>query len=84
MEDTTGFVKLLAHAETDRLLGAHIISSRASELIAECAIAIEFGASSEDLARTVFAHPTLSEAVHEAALATLGHPLHIPPKGQRG
>ncbi|MCG5536029.1 dihydrolipoyl dehydrogenase [Ectothiorhodospira mobilis] len=84
MEDTTGFVKLLAHAETDRLLGAHIISSRASELIAECAIAIEFGASSEDLARTVFAHPTLSEAVHEAALATLGHPLHIPPKGKRG
>ncbi|TVQ71860.1 MAG: dihydrolipoyl dehydrogenase [Chromatiaceae bacterium] len=84
MEDTTGFVKLLAHAETDRILGAHIISSRASELIAECVIALEFGACSEDLARTVFAHPTLSEAVHEAALATLGHPLHIPPKGKRG
>ncbi|MCG5499780.1 dihydrolipoyl dehydrogenase [Ectothiorhodospira lacustris] len=83
MEDTTGFVKLLAHAETDRLLGAHMISSRASELIAECVIALEFGASSEDLGRTVFAHPTLSEAVHEAALATLGHPLHIPP-GKKG
>ncbi|SIT69283.1 dihydrolipoamide dehydrogenase [Ectothiorhodosinus mongolicus] len=83
MDDTSGFVKILAHAETDRILGAHIISPRASELIAECVIAMEFGASSEDLGRTVFAHPTLSEAVHEAALATLGHPLHIPPVGRK-
>ena len=67
--DTTGKVKILADAKTDRVLGVHIIGPRAGDLIAECAAAIEFGASSEDIARTSHAHPTLSEAVREAALA---------------
>ncbi|MGI9434556.1 MAG: dihydrolipoyl dehydrogenase [Geminicoccaceae bacterium] len=75
--NTDGFVKILAHAETDRLLGVHVIGEDAGTLIAEAALAIEFGASSEDLARTCHAHPTLSEAVKEAALATHGLPLHI-------
>jgi len=63
-----GMVKILADAETDRLLGAHIIGPSASELIAECVVAMEFHGAAEDLARIVHAHPTLSEAVHEAAL----------------
>ncbi|MBL8486930.1 MAG: dihydrolipoyl dehydrogenase, partial [Rhodocyclaceae bacterium] len=67
--DTTGFVKMLACAKTDRILGVHIIGANASELIAEAVTAMEFGASSEDLARICHAHPTLSEVVHEAALA---------------
>lgn len=75
--NTDGFVKILADAETDRLLGVHIIGDDAGTLIAEAALAIEFGASSEDLARTCHAHPTLEEAVKEAALATHGLPLHI-------
>ena len=65
---TEGLVKIIAHADTDALLGVHIISSQASELIAEAVLAMEFSASSEDLARTIHAHPTLSEALHEAAL----------------
>ncbi|MBK7584238.1 MAG: dihydrolipoyl dehydrogenase [Myxococcales bacterium] len=72
-----GRVKILAHAETDRVLGVHIIGARAGELIAEAVAAIEFGASSEDLARTCHAHPTLAEAVKEAALAVDGRALHI-------
>jgi len=75
--NTDGFVKILADAETDRLLGVHIIGEDAGTMIAEAALAIEFGASSEDLARTCHAHPTLEEAVKEAALATHGLPLHI-------
>jgi dihydrolipoamide dehydrogenase len=74
---TDGFVKVLADAETDRLLGVHIIGEDAGTMIAEAALAIEFGASSEDLARTCHAHPTLEEAIKEAALATHGQPLHI-------
>ena len=66
--ETAGFVKMLADAKTDRILGVHIIGPYASELIAEAVIAMEFGASSEDIARIVHAHPTLSEAMHEAAL----------------
>jgi dihydrolipoamide dehydrogenase len=66
---TEGFVKILADAKTDRLLGVHILGADAEALIAEAAIAMEFGASSEDIARTCHAHPTLSEAVREAALA---------------
>jgi len=65
---TEGLVKMIAHADTDALLGVHIIGSHASELIAEAVLAMEFSASSEDLARTIHAHPTLSEALHEAAL----------------
>jgi dihydrolipoamide dehydrogenase len=66
--ETAGFVKMLADADTDRILGVHIIGPYASELIAEAVVAMEFGASSEDIARIVHAHPTLSEAMHEAAL----------------
>jgi len=66
--ETAGFVKMLADATTDRILGVHIIGPYASELIAEAVLAMEFGASSEDIARIVHAHPTLSEAMHEAAL----------------
>ncbi len=69
MGEKDGFVKLIAHAKTDRILGVHIIGPRASDMIAECILAIEFGASSEDIARTVHGHPTFSEALHEAAMA---------------
>ena len=75
--DTDGFVKILADADTDWVLGAHIIGPEAGILIAEIAIAMEFGASSEDIARTCHAHPTLEEAVKEAALATFAKPIHI-------
>ena len=75
--DTDGFVKLLADANTDRILGCHIIGAHASELIAQVVIAMEFGSSAEDLALTVFAHPSLSEAVHEAALAVGNHAIHM-------
>lgn len=68
MGDAAGSVKVLADADTDEILGVHIIGANASELIAECVVAMEFAASAEDLARIVHAHPTLSEAVHEAAL----------------
>jgi len=67
--ETDGFVKIIAHARTDRILGVHIIGPRASDMIAECTLAIEFGGRSEDIARTVHGHPTFSEALHEAALA---------------
>lgn len=77
MGDTDGFVKLLADKTTDRLLGAHIIGPDAGTLIAELAIAMEFGASAEDVARTCHAHPSLNEAVKEAALAVDGRALHI-------
>ena len=77
MGDTTGFVKILADAETDRILGVHIIGANASELISEGVVAMEFGAASEDLARICHAHPTLSEVVHEAALACDKRPLHF-------
>ena len=77
MGDTDGFVKLLADKSTDRLLGAHILGPDAGTLIAELALAMEFGASAEDVARTCHAHPSLNEAVKEAALAVDGRPLHI-------
>lgn len=75
--DTTGFVKMLACAKTDRILGVHIIGNNASELIAEAVVAMEFNASSEDLARICHAHPTLSEVMHESALAVDKRPLHF-------
>ena len=74
---TDGFVKVLAHAETDRILGVHIIGAAASEMIAEAAVIMEFGGSAEDLARTCHAHPTLTEAVKEAALAVDKRPIHM-------
>jgi dihydrolipoamide dehydrogenase len=67
--DTEGFVKLIAHGKTDRLLGVHIIGPRAAEMIAEAVLAVEFGASMEDIAATVHGHPTFAEAVMEAAMA---------------
>jgi dihydrolipoamide dehydrogenase len=75
--DTTGFVKMLADSKTDRILGVHIIGANASELIAEAVAAMEFNASAEDIARICHAHPTLSEAMHEAALAVDKRPLHF-------
>ena len=75
--DVEGLVKIVSDAETDRILGASILSHAASELIAEIVAVMEFGGSSEDLGRTVHAHPTLSEAVKEAALAVDKHAIHI-------
>ena len=77
MGETAGFVKMLADAQTDRILGVHIIGANASELIAEAVVAMEFGAASEDIARICHAHPTLSEVMHEAALACDKRPLHF-------
>ncbi|MEM7681217.1 MAG: dihydrolipoyl dehydrogenase [Planctomycetota bacterium] len=77
IDHAEGKVKVLAHAETDRVLGVHIIGPSAGDLIAECAVAMSFGASSEDIARACHAHPTLAEAVKEAALAVDGRALHI-------
>jgi dihydrolipoamide dehydrogenase len=76
-QTTDGFVKILADATTDRILGAHIIGAAASEMIAEAAVIMEFGGSAEDLARTCHAHPTLTEAVKEAALAVDKRPIHM-------
>ncbi len=74
--DTEGKVKILADAKTDRVLGVHILGPRAGDLIAEAAAAMTFGASSEDIARTCHAHPTLAEALKEAALAVAGRAIH--------
>lgn len=76
--ETTGMVKILAHEETDRILGCHIIGPSAADLVQQIVIAMEFGSSAEDIALTVFGHPTMSEAVHEAALAVDGRAIHIP------
>jgi dihydrolipoamide dehydrogenase len=69
MGEKDGFVKLIAHGKTDRILGVHIIGPRAADMIAECVLAMEFGAGSEDIARTVHGHPTFAEALQEAAMA---------------
>lgn len=73
----SGMVKIIADAKTDRILGFHVIGPQASEIVAQGVIAMEFGSSAEDLALTCFAHPTLSESVHEAALAVAGGAIHI-------
>jgi dihydrolipoamide dehydrogenase len=77
MGETDGLVKILADAKTDRLLGIHILGPRASDLIAEAALALEFEGSAEDIARSVHAHPTLPEAVKEAAMGVAGRTIHI-------
>jgi dihydrolipoamide dehydrogenase len=77
MGETSGLIKVIGDKETDRILGVHILGPTASELIAEAVVAMEFAASTEDLARTIHAHPTLSEALHEAALAVDKRSLHI-------
>lgn len=74
---TDGMVKIIAHQETDRILGVHICAAQASELIAQAVTAMEMGASAEDIALTVFAHPTLSESIHEAALSVHNRAIHV-------
>jgi dihydrolipoamide dehydrogenase len=76
LDGAVGMVKLLAHGKTDTILGCHIIGPYASELIQEVVLAMEFSASSEDIARTIHGHPTLYEAMHEAALSVHGHAIH--------
>jgi dihydrolipoamide dehydrogenase len=75
--ETDGAVRIIADAASDSVLGVHIVGPNASELIAEAAVAIEFGATSEDIARSVHAHPTLAEALKEAALGVDGRSIHI-------
>jgi dihydrolipoamide dehydrogenase len=77
MGETSGFVKFISDATTDELLGCHMIGPNVSELIAEVVLAFEYRGSSEDLAITVHAHPTLSEATKESALGVLGRSIHI-------
>jgi dihydrolipoamide dehydrogenase len=76
-------VKMIAHEETDRILGCHIIGASAADLVQQVVIAMEFGSSAEDIGLTVFGHPTLSEAVHEAALAVNGQAIHMPNRKKR-
>ncbi|MGQ9426716.1 dihydrolipoyl dehydrogenase [Gilvimarinus sp. F26214L] len=75
--ETAGLVKIIAHEETDRVLGCHIVGPSAADLVQQVAIAMEFGATAEDIGMIVTGHPTLSESVHEAALAVNGHAIHI-------
>ncbi len=75
--DAQGMVKVLADAESDRILGIHVLGPQASEMVAQAVIAMEFDASAEDLGLIMFAHPTLSEALHEAALGVSGHAIHM-------
>eukprot|EP00850_Spirogloea_muscicola_P018091 SM000162S02369 [mRNA] locus=s162:118249:119838:- [translate_table: standard] len=77
IDDAEGLVKIIADKKTDKILGVHIMGAAAGELIAECTLAMEYGAASEDIARTCHGHPTLSEAVKEAALATFAKPIHF-------
>jgi dihydrolipoamide dehydrogenase len=78
-----GMVKMIADAETDRILGCHIVGPSASDLVQQVAIGMEFGSTSEDIGMTVFGHPTFSEAVKEAALAVHGHAIHMPNRKKR-
>ena len=75
--ETDGFVKILADSKTDKILGAHIIGPHCGDMISEMALAMEFGASAEDIARTCHAHPTHTEAIKEAALAVDKRPIHF-------
>jgi dihydrolipoamide dehydrogenase len=77
-DDSAGMVKIIADAATDRIVGCSVIGPAAAELVQQVAIAMEFGSTAEDLALMVFSHPTLSETVHEAALAVNGHAIHLP------
>ena len=76
IDQQEGFVKILADSKTDKVLGVHIIGPHAGEMIAEMSVAMEFGASSEDIARTCHAHPTFSEAIKEAALSVDKRQIH--------
>ncbi len=81
--ESAGSVKVIAHAETDRVMGVHIVGPNSGDMIAQAVIAMEFGSSAEDLGTIMFAHPTVSEALHEAALAVDGHALHIANRKKR-
>lgn len=81
--DAEGMVKIIADAESDRILGCHVVGPSAAELVQQVVIAMEFGSSAEDIGLTVFSHPTLSETVHEAALAVDGHAIHIANRKKR-
>lgn len=81
--DTEGMVKIIADAKTDKILGAHIIGPSAADLVQQMVIAMEFSASAEDIGLTMFSHPALSEAIHEAALAVNGHAVHMANKRKR-
>ncbi len=81
--ETAGMVKMIADKATDRILGVHIVGPTAGDMVAQAVIAMEFGSSAEDIAMTMFAHPTVSEALHEAALAVHGHAIHIANKRKR-
>lgn len=83
MNDADGFVKIIACAKTDRILGCHVLGATAADLAQQVLIAMEFGSTAEDIALTMFGHPTMSEAVHEAALAVHGHAIHMPNKKKR-
>lgn len=78
IEKLPGFVKILSDKKTDKILGAHIMAPAAGDLIQELVLAIEYGASAEDIARTSHAHPSLSEAIKESALAAYSRAIHIP------
>lgn len=82
-EDAIGMVKVITNTKTDKILGLHIIGPQSSEMVGQGVLAMEFDGTSEDLARTVFAHPTLSEALHEAALGADGRAIHIANKAKR-
>ena len=77
MGETSGLVKVIADAETDEMLGVHMIGPNVSELVAEVVLAFEYRGTAEDIGATVHAHPTLSETTKEAALTTMGRALHI-------
>ncbi len=81
--DADGLVKMLADAKTDRVLGCHIVGPSAADLVQTVTVAMEFSTSAEDIGMTVFSHPALSEAVHEAALAVNGHAIHMPNRKKR-
>jgi len=80
MEQTSGMVKIISAQDDDEVLGVHIVGPMAGELIAEAVLAMEFSASTEDIQRTIHAHPSLAEAVHEAALAVDNRALNYPNK----
>lgn len=81
--DAGGMVKVIADAKTDRVLGVHVIGPGAAELVQQGVIGMEFGTSAEDLGMMVFSHPTVSEALHEAALAVNGHAIHVANRKKR-
>jgi len=81
--EADGLVKLIADARTDRILGCHLIGASAADLLQQIVIAMEFSASAEDIGLTMFSHPALSEAIHEAALAANGHAIHIGNRNRR-